>query len=58
MNIETLILLINTISDNTSKLIAKLISTSGLTAEEIRERRDALSADTHATVDKELEKLT
>lgn len=57
MDVNTVIALINQITASASALIAKLLAVSGLTAEEIRAKRDALSADTHALVDAELAKL-
>ncbi len=58
MNTTTLIALINEISNAASSLIAKLLSTPGISVEELKTRRDELSADTHATVDAELAKLS
>lgn len=57
MNIDILIKLINEISNSASQLIARLIASSGVPAEELRARRDQLSADTHRVIDEELAKL-
>lgn len=57
MNITAVIALINVASDAFSRVIAGILSNSGLTADEIRANRDKLSADTHSIVEQELAKL-
>lgn len=57
MKPETLVLLINEISTAASQLISKLMTSSGLSEEELRQVRDQLSAETHALIKDELDKL-
>lgn len=49
--------LINTTTEAFSKLIAGILTNSNLTASEIRDLRDQLSADTHSIIAAELAKL-